>query len=321
MAFRTVVHAGVQTADSVFVIRPPFVQEGDTVAVVAISSQLPDEPDTSFIGLFESWGLHVKLGEHLYCRDSIWFAGTDRQRAGDLQRMLDDRTVKAVIFYKGGYGAIRTLDYLNLGVLREHPKWLVGYSDITTMHYALRKIGVESIHGPMPTDLACDTVRCASSLLSSVRDALWGRVTAYHTPPHPLNSMGTARGRLTGGNLSLIYALNGTDIDNTFDEPSVLLIEDVAENIYHIDRMLQTLKRSGKLERLKAIVVGHFTAIRWEEQWGASVENLIHTYTSELGIPVIFGFPSGHEAPNHSLYMGREVSVTVTEEGGVLEFL
>ena len=312
--------AGAQTADTVSFIRPPFLREGDTVAVVAISSQLPKKRDTTFIRTLESWGLHVRLGEHLYCRDSIWFAGTDRQRADDLQRMLDDTSVKAILFYRGGYGAIRILDSLNLETLREHPKWLVGYSDITVMHYALQKTGIESIHGAMPVDFLRDTAKCDTSALS-LQNALWGRVDAYRTPPHPLNTPGRARGRLTGGNLSLICALNGTDMDNTFDRPSVLLIEEVGENISRIDRMLQTLKRSGKLERLKAIVVGHFTDITGEERWGGPVDSLIHTYTSALDIPVLFGFPSGHESPNYSLFMGREVSVTVTEEGGTIEFL
>ncbi len=317
--FGGVTECVAQTSDSAFV-RPPYLRAGDTVSVVAISSQLPKKCDTSFLQRFASWGLTVKLGEHLYCRDTMWFAGADTQRARDLQRALDDSTVKAVIFYKGGYGAIRTLDHLDLSGLRRHPKWLVGYSDITTMHYALRKIGVESIHGAMPVGFLDDTTRVDSSA-QSLREALWGEVTAYRTEPHPFNTMGRTFGRLTGGNLSLIYAVNGTDLDNALEEPSVLLIEDVAEHIYHIDRMMQTLKRSGKLARAAAILVGHFTQITGEEQWGSSVEELIYEYTRDLGVPVIFGFPAGHEAPNYSLYMGRRVCVTVDSGGGLVEFL
>lgn len=308
-----------QSPDSAL-IRPPFLRAGDTVAVVAISSRLPKKCDTTFLYRFASWGLTVKLGEHLYCRDSIWFAGTDTQRAADLQKALDDSTVKAVIFYKGGYGAVRTLDHLDLSGLRLHPKWLVGFSDITTMHAALRKIGVESIHGTMPTAFSDDTTQIDSSA-QSLKEALWGEVTSYRTEPHPFNTMGRAFGRLTGGNLSLIYAMNGTDLDNRLEEPSVLLIEDVSESIYHVDRMMQNLKRSGKLDRVEAILVGHFTNIKGEEQWGSSVEELIYEYTRELGIPVIFGFPSGHESPNYSVYMGRRVCVTVDSGGGLLEFL
>ena len=301
-------------------LRPPFLRPGDTVSVVAVSSKLPKKVDTSFIRTIASWGLTVKLGEHLFSRDSGWFAGTDRERAGDLQRALDDPSVRAVIFYKGGYGAVRTLDHLDLKVLRKHPKWLAGFSDVTVLHQALRKIGVESIHGTMPVLFRTDTLKTDTSALS-LRDALFGEIGGYRTSPHAYNRPGRAEGRLVGGNLSLIYALNGTDMDNDMDEPSVLFIEDVGENIYHIDRMMQNLKRSGKLARAKAVVVGYFNKMKFEKEWGADAEALINAYTASLGVPVIFGFPAGHASPNMSLYMGRRVSVVVTPEGAALEFL
>lgn len=184
-------------------LRPPFLRPGDTVSVVAVSSKLPKKVDTSFIRTIASWGLTVKLGEHLFSRDSGWFAGTDRERAGDLQRALDDPSVRAVIFYKGGYGAIRTLDHLDLKVLRKHPKWLAGFSDVTVLHQALRKIGVESIHGTMPVLFRTDTLKTDTSALS-LRDALFGEIGGYRTPPHAYNRPGRAEGRLVGGNLSLI---------------------------------------------------------------------------------------------------------------------
>ena len=188
-------------------LRPPFLRPGDTVSVVAVSSKLPKKVDTSFIRTIASWGLTVKLGEHLFSRDSGWFAGTDRERAGDLQRALDDPSVRAVIFYKGGYGAVRTLDHLDLKVLRKHPKWLAGFSDVTVLHQALRKIGVESIHGTMPVLFRTDTLKTDTSALS-LRDALFGEIGGYRTPPHAYNRPGRAEGRLVGGNLSLIYALD-----------------------------------------------------------------------------------------------------------------
>ncbi len=301
-------------------LRPPFLHVGDTVSVVAISSKLSKKADTSFIRTIASWGLTVKLGEHLFSQEEGWFAGSDRERATDLQRAIDDSSVRAVIFYKGGYGAVRTLDYLDLERLRSHPKWLVGFSDVTVLHQALRKVGVESIHGTMPVLFKTDTLEIDTSTLS-LRDALFGKISSYRTPRHVYNRLGRAEGRLVGGNLSLIYALNGTDLDDDLEEPSVLFIEDVGENIYHIDRMMQNLKRSGKLARAKAIVVGYFSKMKGEKEWGADVESLINTYTAPLGIPVIFGFPAGHANPNMSLYMGRQVSVVVTDEDATLEFL
>lgn len=209
-----------------------------------------------------------------------------------MQRALDDPSVRAVIFYKGGYGAIRTLDHLDLKVLRKHPKWLAGFSDVTVLHQALRKIGVESIHGTMPVLFRTDTLKTDTSALS-LRDALFGEIGGYRTPPHAYNRPGRAEGRLVGGNLSLIYALNGTDLDNDMDEPSVLFIEDVGENIYHIDRMMQNLKRSGKLARAKAVVVGYFNKMKFEKEWGADAEGIDQRLYGIFGGTCIFGFPAG----------------------------
>lgn len=301
-------------------VRPPFLKEGDTVAVVAVSSKLPKRADTTFVRKLEAWGLKVKVGEHLYCRNAGWFAGTDEQRAADLQRALNDTSVKAIIFYKGGYGAIRTLDYLDWSVLRDHPKWLAGFSDVTVLHQVMRRERIESIHGTMLSLFLSDTTKRDSSALS-LRDALFGRVERYHTAPSPYNRMGCATGRLVGGNLSILYALNNTDLDNHFEEPTVLFIEDVGENIYHIDRMMQNLLRSRKLARVRAIVVGYFNRMNSEREWGGDAYMLINAYTSQLGIPVLFGFPAGHARPNLSLYLGRQVRVEVTDKGGELEFL
>lgn len=301
-------------------IRPPFLQKGDTVAVVAVSSKLPRRPDTSFVRRIEAWGVKVKVGEHLYCRNAGWFAGTDEQRASDLQRALNDSSVKAIIFYKGGYGAVRILDYLDWSVLRTHPKWLAGFSDVTVLHQVLRKEKIESIHGTMPSLFLSDTTKVDTSALS-LRDALFGEVKKYHTEPSPYNRLGCATGRLVGGNLSILYALNSTDLDNYFEEPSILFIEDVGENIYHIDRMMQNLLRSGKLARVRAVVVGYFNRMNSEREWGSDAYALINAYTSRLGIPVLFDFPAGHDRPNMSIYLGRPVKVEVTEQGGDLEFL
>lgn len=303
------------------VIRPPFLGVGDTIGIVSVSSRV-------FLGAFDSmrfemirsWGVTIKFGNHLYDSTGGWFAGCDTARSADLQRMIDDKSVKAIIFNNGGYGSVRTLDYVNFRALRATPKWLAGYSDLTMLHYATQKVGVESIHGTMPISMVNDSVVDSISSLS-LKDALFGTTNTYKTTPHPFNKVGVATGRLTGGNLSLIYAANGTDVDNDLKQPSVLLIEDVSENIYSIDRMLQNLKRTGKLNRAKAILVGHFTGTKDESRYGKCVYELINEYTCDLGVPVIFNFPSGHQSPNCALYMGRKVRVEVNNGGGVLEFL
>lgn len=303
-------------------IRPPYLRAGDSVGIVSISSKTDSTQTKRYadcIDMVRSWGLSVRLGDHLFDRSGGWFAAPDHVRADDLQQMLNNPNIRAVLFFRGGYGAVRTLDYLNLAVLRDDPKWLVGFSDLTTLHYALRRIGVESIHGAMPSNFRTDSLERDTSA-RWVREALFGRVAGYGSEPHPLNRAGSARGRLSGGNLSVLSAMNGTPEDNDFTEPTILLIEDVGESIHHIDRMLQTLLRSGKLERIEGLVVGDFTRIRGEKQWGQSVYELIGGYAQELDIPVLFGFPSGHDRLNAALYMGREVELSVTNEGGVLRF-
>lgn len=313
-----------QASGQIFpVVRPPSLQPGDTVALVAISSKtdsLQADRYARCIDVVRGWGLHVRLADHLFAQEGGWFPAPDRVRGADLQRMIDDDAVRAILFFRGGYGAVRALDYVDLTPLRRHPKWLAGFSDLTAVHYALQRLGVESIHGAMPSLFRIDSIERDTSALS-LRDALFGTVTGYTVAPHPLNRPGTARGRLTGGNLSVISSLNGTTLDDASHEPTILFLEEVGESIHHIDRMLQTLARSGRLASVRGIVVGQFTAIRGEKKWGCSVYELIRSYADQWQMPVLFGFPAGHGQPNCSLYMGREVELLVTEEGGELRFL
>lgn len=301
-------------------IRPPYLKEGDVIGIVAASGKNASRNDSLLIDRLESWGLKIKFGENLHSEDSPFFAGTDKQRASDFQKMINDKEVKAILLYRGGYGAVRILDMVDFGKLRRNPKWVAGYSDVTMLHYAVQKQGVESIHGTMPVSFRYDSTKTDVSA-ESLREALFGKLTRYELPPHPLNQKGKAEGRLTGGNLSLVYAAAGTDVDNDLSEPSVLFIEDLNEYEYHLDRMLQNLKRSGKLARVKAVVVGYFTDMKNVESFGKGPEELISEYTSKYKIPVIFGFPAGHDRPNYALYFGRMVRVEVTKNGSVLEFL
>lgn len=212
---------------SKYMLRPAFLKAGDTVGVVAVSSKV--RLDTLYdarFGVLESWGLNVKIASHLYDRDGGWFSASDTARAADLQRMIDDKSVKAILFYRGGYGAVRVLDYVDFSALARNPKWLAGFSDVTMIHYAAQKAGVESLHGTMPVSFILDTAVCDTSSIS-LRSALFGLTVAYKTLPHQLNQEGRATGRLVGGNLSLIYAADGTDVDNDLKTPSVLFIEEV----------------------------------------------------------------------------------------------
>lgn len=366
--------AAAQPTDSTDFIRPPWLREGDTVAIVAPAGKLSERVDTARIRQrFGEWGLQVRFGTCQNPDKKAYFAAPDSVRAEELQRAIDDPSVKAVIACRGGYGSARLLPRLRLEALRRHPKWIVGFSDITTLHLALRRLGIESIHGPMPggfrfeeegkTGVArkAEPARTASSDRSrvtaepkagrsescrtterpargqvvggphaaepegdsseSLREALFGEVHSIAAEPHPLNSPGEARGRLAGGNLTVICAANGTPEALQADTPTILLIEEIGESAYRIDRMMQSLARCGVLERLRGVVVGHFTRTAGCERFGVEEpEALLDAYLRPLGIPVAYGFPVGHEEPNQALYLGREVRLEVGAEGARLDF-
>lgn len=299
-------------------VRPPYLRLGDTVGLVAPAGRLPVPADSTRIReLFASWGLHAKFSPHSYDASEPYLSAPDAERAADLQQMIDDPSVRAVIACRGGYGSVRLLSRLRLEELRWNPKWLVGFSDITTLHLALAHVGVESIHGPMP----------ASSLfweeeesIESLRRALFGLALRFDVPPHASNIRGSASGRLVGGNLTVICAACGTPEELYSEEPVILFIEEVNEYVYRVDRMLRQLLRSGALGNVQAVVVGDFTRVAGVEQFGTDSYGAIADVLAPLGIPVLFGFPAGHDKLNLAIYLGRSARVTVGEEGASLEF-
>lgn len=305
-------------------IRPPYLQPGDTVGIVTPARKLSEKADTAKVReRFESWGLKVKFGPHTADREQPYFAGTDAQRAADLQAMIDDPGVKAVVSFQGGYGSVRLLPLIDLDRLREQPKWIVGFSDVTMLHLALGRLGVESLHATMPGKFRFGRDETPEAIVSdeALRSALLGLRQRIDTDPHPLNSPGTARGRLTGGNLAIVCSSLGTPEEPDFDAPTVLFIEEVGEHMYRLDRMMQQLARSGKLAKCKAILVGHFSDMAGQKHFGITDPyDIVAQYVRPLGIPVVFGLPAGHEDPNVALYMGREVTVTVGETGAAIEF-
>ena len=300
-------------------IRPEFLKPGDTVAVVAMASSLSEKSRQTLYwkAMLESWGLHVKTGKHLYDSEPGEFAGTDADRAADITQALLDPEVKAIISFRGGYGSMRTVRAMNLDLFTEHPKWIVGFSDITVFHAMLQRRGMESILGAMPSTIGEPDSRVSEE---SLRKALFGEIKSYRTAPHPYNKAGKARGRLVGGNLSLVYSCLRTPWENPLRENSILFLEDVDERMYTIDRMLLTLQQGGFLERAKGIVIGQFTDTAGEDEWKRKVLDLVNEYMP-AGKPVLFGFDCGHEHPNYSLYLGREVTLEVTDDGGYLKFM
>ena len=268
------------------------------------------------VELLESWGLQVVLGETV-TSDFHQFAGTDEFRAQELQEFIDDDNIKAIIAARGGYGCIRIIDKIDFSPLLENPKWLVGFSDITVLHSALQKLGLQSIHGQMPATIPDSS----SAGLESLRKVLFGEEVFYSYSSNPKNIPGIVKGTLIGGNLSILISLLGSETDLDYTD-KILFIEDVGEYLYAIDRMVRTLDRAGKLSKLKGLIVGSFTSLKDNLiPFGFNVQQIIYEVVKDYGYPVAFDFPAGHIEDNRALVLGRECEMRVGEDVGGLSFL
>lgn len=287
-------------------IQPPYLKKGDTIGIIACARKISREEMDPVIEILKGWGLKVELGKNLFNGD-CQFSGTDAERAEDLQTMLNDASIKAVISARGGYGTMRIIDKIDFTAFQKNPKWLVGYSDITVLHSHIHTLGIETLHATMPINFHKD-----AEALETLRKALFGEKIKYEISSHPLNRIGIAEGELVGGNLSLLYALAGSvsDIDTT---GKILFIEDLDEYLYHIDRMMMNLKRSGKLSHLAGLVVGGMSDMKDNAiPFGKTAEEIILDAVKEYNYPVCFHFPAGHIDKNLALYLGRKAKLEVT---------
>lgn len=296
-------------------ITPPYLKPGDCIGIVAPARKLSAEELAPAIKILEDWGLKVKLGKHIYAAYSQ-FAGTDEERCSDFQSMLNDAEIKAILAARGGYGEVRIIDSVDFSVFKEHPKWIVGYSDVTVFHSHIHThLGIETLHATMPINFNKD-----AESIALLKEALFGEPIAYTINSTNLNKKGEAKGALVGGNFSLLYALAATpsDIDT---RGKILFLEDLDEYLYHIDRMMMQLKRSGKLAGLKGLVIGSFSEMKDNTvPYGKTAEEIILDAVSEYNYPVCFGFPAGHGNMNYPLFLGREVELSVKEKTS-LKFL
>lgn len=298
------------------IITPPYLKPNDKVAVVAPAGKVDPVKQKVAREIISSWGLEVVEGKNLF-KTHGYFAGTDEERLEDLQNMMDDPSVKAVFCYRGGYGITRIIDKLQLDKFLENPKWVVGFSDITALHLRLSLNNIESVHGIMP---ALFKPAQAAPSIKHLHSTLFGQVDSIEWNYNNFNIAGSASGYLRGGNLSIISDCVGT---NSFlhGEGTILFIEEVDEYLYKIDRMLVHLKRAGALNKIKGLLVGHFTSVKDTPiPFGASLENLILEKVNDFDIPVAFGLPSGHEDPNLSLPHNRSVMLEVNSNKSRLTF-
>ena len=303
-------------------IRPDPLRPGDTIGIFAISNYADSTALKYGISVFKNWGLNVKLADNLFKRvGKSRYDGSVEERIDAMQAMLDDPSIKALISVRGGYGAALVTPYLDYSRLLENPKWIVGYSDVTALHITLNNMGLETIHGPMATRIEGDTTSVAF-----LRKALFEDAPGLSIPTNFYCREGEATGRLVGGNLSLIYSLQGTPM-NLDMKDAILFIEDVDEDSYAIDRMLQNLLLSGKLDEIAGIIVGQFSNFDDAKGMDLSLPALIYSKIGNRQIPVMYQIDAGHEwnahksAPNYSLYLGRRIHLKVDRNRASFEYI
>ncbi len=297
-------------------IKPIPLQKGDKVAMVAPAGLITPDLVSRAIKVFEEWGLEVLKGAHIFAQH-FQFAGTDEQRLLDLQNALDDSEIKAVICARGGYGCMRIADKINWRKFMDEPKWVCGFSDITVLHSAIHNLGIYSAHTLMPLNMA--KLQSKAPQVLKLRELLFQGQISYKLPAHILNRNGRSKGLLVGGNLSLLYALNGTRFDIDLND-RILFLEDVGEQYYHIDRMMQGLRLAGKFEKLKGMIIGGFSDMSDNKRpFGKTPEEIIADIVKEYDYPVAFGFPAGHIEENYPLVLGSETSLTATESGVIID--
>ncbi|HAH57224.1 MAG TPA: LD-carboxypeptidase [Bacteroidales bacterium] len=295
---------------------PPFLKSGDKVGMVATARKISLDEVEPALHLYESWGLEVVQGKNLF-NEAHQLAGNDKERAADMQQMLDDPAIKAIFCARGGYGTIRIIDLLDFRTFESHPKWIVGFSDVTVLHSHIHKhFGIETLHATMPLNFPKDGSEDVST--QGLKKCLFGETPEYKLTARLGSRSGHAQGVVVGGNLSILYSLRGTP-DDINTEGKILFIEDLDEYLYHVDRMIMNLKRGGMLDRLAGLVVGGMTDMRDNAvPFGKTAEEIIASAIAEYSYPVIFGFPAGHLSGNQPIILGREATLSVGAEAELL---
>jgi muramoyltetrapeptide carboxypeptidase len=292
-------------------IIPPSIKSGDRIGIIAPGRKVTREQLEPAIQIIQAWGLGVNLSANLFSQRHSYLAGTDEERLSDLQTMISDPSISAILCARGGYGSSRLVDQIDFSALKTSPKWIVGFSDITAIHLKLLSLGIQSIHGTMPLLFPKED---SASSVENLKDTLFGntRPITFGSTPHNLTGQG--EGRMLGGNLSLILDSLGTSSEPDMDG-SILLIEEIEEYKYKIDRMMNHLNRAGKLKNLNGLVIGHMTnVLDTELNFGESIEDIILNHVAHYKYPVVFNFPSGHENPNLAWRSGATYKLTSAAE-------
>jgi muramoyltetrapeptide carboxypeptidase len=298
--------------------RPQSLRKGDTIFIVSTARAITAEELKPAIAILKTWGLSYVLGHTIGARENQ-FAGSDRSRSIDFQEAINNPEVKAIWCARGGYGTARMVDALDFSVFLKNPKWIIGYSDITVLHNHINNLGVATIHGQMCLEIEAKTEATRITL----KEAIFGNLNEiqYKVKTSSLNKNGTTKGILVGGNLSVLYSIIGSS--SMVDlKGKILFIEDLDEMLYHIDRMLQSLKRSRILESLAGIIVGGMSVMRDNTiPFGKSANEIVAEAVSSYNFPVCYGFPAGHVEDNRALIFGTEIELEITNENCTVSYL
>lgn len=294
---------------------PPSLQKGDTVAIVATARKNIDDNLKPAIDLLHSWGLEVVIGKTIGL-DLNQLAGTDEERAADFQQQLDNPNIKAIWCVRGGYGTVRMIDLLDFTKFKLSPKWIVGFSDVTVIHSYINNLNIATIHGAMPITVA----RASAESIESLRKSLFGESLNYEIPFDAANRLGNVKGEIVGGNLSILYSLMGSNAQIDC-KGKILFIEDLDEYLYHIDRMMMSLKRCGCFDDLNGLIVGTMTKMKDNDiPWGKNANQIIEDVTKGYSFPILYNFPAGHFRDNRALILGKQVSLEINKNSSKLIF-
>ena len=292
---------------------PPYLKKGDTIGIVCPSGYMPAENAETCIKTLETWGYRVKVGDTVGAQFH-YFSGTDKQRIQDLQKMMNDSSIKAILCARGGYGLSRMIDHIDFQKFKKNPKWIIGFSDVTVLQaHIFQHFQIATLHAPMANAFSGDGYQ--NKYIASLKDALSAVATNYECAAHALNKTGHAAGDLIGGNLSIIAHLIGTH-SSYKTRHKILFLEDVGEYLYNIDRMLIQLERAELFKHIKGLIIGGFTEMKDTTiPFGKDVYSIINDRVKDLKIPICFGFPVSHETENLALKIGVQHELIVAKDG------